>query len=443
MSCSATWRARFVPTKRSARGPVGPRRAHEGRRFVRDRAPARSGAPRLRRGRVLRHAGRAAAARARRGAGAALARRRRGAAARVAGAALRLGLAAPRSRRRALAPPDPQTEVPPPTLLDEPDPTAAAHAAAEGASSTTSLTEFPEMFPPVPLLSELQPASFSRVLSTVRVLRLPHGAAVIREGEPGNAFFFVACRPRARVRHRRARPRRPSSRGSARARCSARWRCVAAQPRSASVGCVGEADVLEVGRQRAARRRPTSCGQLAEALDRFTRERLLSNLMATSPLFRPFTAAAAGRSGAQVHRPRRVAGHRRHPRGRGGPRAVRRPVGRARGAQGRRAVRADRWRPCATGDVLRRDVAAPRQPATATVRAGRPATVLFLAREYFERLLAALPEMRAFFETLTEERLATIDNRERGPAHRGRRAGPYLRRILYRRRPRRLRMRIY
>jgi len=44
-------------------------------------------------------------------------------------------------------------------------------------------------------------------------------------------------------------------------------------------------------------------------------------------------------------------------------------------------------------------------PATATVRAGRPSTVLFLAREYFERLIAALPEMRAFFETLTEERL--------------------------------------
>jgi hypothetical protein len=31
--------------------------------------------------------------------------------------------------------------------------------------------------------------------------------------------------------------------------------------------------------------------------------------------------------------------------------------------------------------------------------------VLFLAREYFERLIGALPEIRAFFENLTEERL--------------------------------------
>jgi len=39
------------------------------------------------------------------------------------------------------------------------------------------------------------------------------------------------------------------------------------------------------------------------------------------------------------------------------------------------------------------------------VRAARPSTVLFLAREYFERLTAALPELRTFFEDLTEERL--------------------------------------
>ena len=39
------------------------------------------------------------------------------------------------------------------------------------------------------------------------------------------------------------------------------------------------------------------------------------------------------------------------------------------------------------------------------MRAARPSTVLFLAREYFDRLISALPEMRQFFESLTEERL--------------------------------------
>ncbi len=61
------------------------------------------------------------------------------------------------------------------------------------------------------------------------------------------------------------------------------------------------------------------------------------------------------------------------------------------------------------GDVFGEIALVRGTPATATVRAGRPTTVLFLAREYFERLLAALPEMRAFFETLTEERLRDAD----------------------------------
>jgi CRP-like cAMP-binding protein len=47
-------------------------------------------------------------------------------------------------------------------------------------------------------------------------------------------------------------------------------------------------------------------------------------------------------------------------------------------------------------------------PATATVRAATRAAVLFLAREYFGRLTAALPEMRAFFENLSEDRLRAM-----------------------------------
>jgi len=44
------------------------------------------------------------------------------------------------------------------------------------------------------------------------------------------------------------------------------------------------------------------------------------------------------------------------------------------------------------------------QATTATVRAARQSTVLFLAREYFQRLIEALPEIRSYFETLSERR---------------------------------------
>ena len=62
---------------------------------------------------------------------------------------------------------------------------------------------------------------------------------------------------------------------------------VTEQPRTASVQVVGEADLLEVDRAAVAR----LCAEvpvLAERLDRFARERLLKNLLATSPLFKPF-----------------------------------------------------------------------------------------------------------------------------------------------------------
>src|SRR6185295_13404798 len=62
---------------------------------------------------------------------------------------------------------------------------------------------------------------------------------------------------------------------------------LSAQPRSASVSCLSEVDVLEVGRQALAAL-ADELGPVAEALHGFTRERLLGNLMATNALFKPF-----------------------------------------------------------------------------------------------------------------------------------------------------------
>jgi CRP-like cAMP-binding protein len=45
---------------------------------------------------------------------------------------------------------------------------------------------------------------------------------------------------------------------------------------------------------------------------------------------------------------------------------------------------------------------------TATVVAARPATVLFLGREYVERIVAAVPEIKSYLEALAEDR--EIDN---------------------------------
>ena len=57
------------------------------------------------------------------------------------------------------------------------------------------------------------------------------------------------------------------------------------------------------------------------------------------------------------------------------------------------------------------------QPTTATVTAARSSTILFLARDYFQRLVEALPTIRQYFVELaqrrdTETRLAVGQDEE-------------------------------
>jgi CRP-like cAMP-binding protein len=299
-----------------------------------------------------------------------------------------------------LSPPDPDLDLPPPDLADS-DVAGAAQAAADTAASTTDLDGLPQLFPAVPLLSELTAESFARVLGEIKVRRLPHGTPVVREGEPGYALYLVAS-GQVRVfssalgnQNELARLGEGSVFGE--------LALVAAQPRTASVEVVGEADLLELGAE-AMRATAGELKQLAEALNRFTRDRLLRNLLASSPLFRPFSPQQ------RIDLARRFTGHDIAP----GTDVIREgDIGRGlfvvlagelevlKGEEPFETTVAT----LRSGDVFGEIALVRGTPASATVRAARPGTVLFLAREYFDRLLTALPEMRAFFETLTEERL--------------------------------------
>jgi CRP-like cAMP-binding protein len=301
-----------------------------------------------------------------------------------------------------LSPPDPDSEVKPPDLGAATDPTAAAVAAANAAASTTDLSGFPELFPPVPLLSDLTAESFARLLKEVRVRRLPHGAPVIKEGEPGDAFYLVAS-GQVQVFNTDALGRTTELAKLSEGAIFGELALVAAQPRLASVSVVKEADLLEMG-VGALKAAASELGQLAEALNRFTRDRLLRNLLATSALFRPFSPQQ------RVDLARRFTGHdvgpgtdiiREGDVGRGLYVVLSGEVEVLKGEEPFETTLAT-LRP---GDVFGEIALVRGVPATATVCAARQSTVLFLAREYFDRLLAALPELRAFFETLTEERL--------------------------------------
>ena len=289
----------------------------------------------------------------------------------------------------------------------QPAPPDAVELALQRAEqAATSFEDFPETVHPIPLLSSLSEAALRRVLGTLVLRRLPADAFVIREGEPGNSFFFVAG-GKLRVFATDGLGRQTELAQLGEHAVFGEMALLSAQPRSASVGCLTEVDLLEVGRQSLASL-ADELGPVAEALHGFTRERLLGNLMATSPLFKPFNRMQ------QRDLLRRFTSHDVAPN----------TVVINEGEEGRGlfvvlAGELDVSRRAAdgttvplgglpTGAVFGEMSLVRNARTTATVVAQRPSTVLFLAAEYVSRIVSAVPEIKSYLEALAEDR--AIDN---------------------------------
>lgn len=294
------------------------------------------------------------------------------------------------------------TEIAAPDLHAAPPADLAEQAAARALGATAAFDEWPEALHPIPLLSQLSEAAFRRVLGTLVVRRLPDRAPVIREGEPGESFFLIATGA-VRVFDIDGEGRRKDLATLHENAIFGEMALLSARPRSASVDVVGEADLLEVTRASLA----TLAGELeqvAAALTAFTRDRLINNLMATNPLFRPFS---------QPQRRdllRRFTAHDVAP---GTP--IIRQGDEGRGLfvvlSGEVEVSASDALGVATplatlraGEVFGEMSLVRGGPTTATVTAASQGTVLFLAREYVDRIVAGIPEIRGYLEALAEDR---------------------------------------
>jgi CRP-like cAMP-binding protein len=306
--------------------------------------------------------------------------------------------------RISLPPENIQIEVPD-VRLAAPE-NAAATAIARAEHATDNFKEFPESLHPVPLLSTMSEAAFRRVLGTLLLRRLPVGSLVIREGEPGNSFFFVAG-GELNVFATDGLGRQTQLAKLGENAVFGEMALLSAQPRTATVGCLSEVDLLEVGRQSLA----TLADELplvAEALHGFTRERLLGNLMATSPLFRPFSRMQ------QRDLLRRFTSHDVSPgtvvinegeEGRGLFVVLAGDMDVSRRTADGSSVPLGTLK---TGDVFGEMSIIRNARTTATVTAQRNATVLFLARESVSRIVAGVPEIKSYLEALAEDR--DIDN---------------------------------
>jgi cAMP-dependent protein kinase regulator len=277
----------------------------------------------------------------------------------------------------------------------------ARAAEAVGADLTRAGQNYPDMLSPIPLLSELGREDFAAVLQTVTLVRRRAGETVLRQGEPGESFFMVA-RGDLEVVREGAGGLMTSLATLHEGALFGEMALWARTPRSAFVRTTSACDLLEfhVDALGAASR---GAGTISRALDKFTRERLVNNLMSTAPLFRPLDRTQ------QLDLVRRFVGH-----------EIAAQTDLIREGEPGRGLYVvlhggvDVWKrdgdhklllaTLGAGDVFGEMSLLQGAPATATVTASQRSTVLFLAREYVERLMASVPQMREYLETLGDER---------------------------------------
>ena len=282
---------------------------------------------------------------------------------------------------------------------------AIAHNAASSAGRLDGV-KFPDSLPRISLLSALPAEGFVRVVRDAKLVRLRDGAFVFREGEAGHSLFLVADGQLRVVKGQNQELGRMSEGG-----VFGELALLTDAPRTASVQTVEEADLFELQRE-ALDAMAASVPGVGDALTRFKRERLLQNVMHTSPLFAPFTPEQrhellARFKGLEVD-PETVI-IRQGERGRGLYVVAVGEFEVVREQDGLDVALATVGSGGLLGEIaLLRD-----RPATATVTAKKKSTLLFLEGELFRRLVAAVDELRAYFDKLAQSRLKDVEILER------------------------------
>ncbi|MBT8492040.1 MAG: cyclic nucleotide-binding domain-containing protein, partial [Deltaproteobacteria bacterium] len=225
----------------------------------------------------------------------------------------------------------------------------------------------------------------------------------IKEGEPGQSFFFLAGGA--------VRVFDTDSMGATRELATlgpgaifGEMALLSAKPRSASVSAIAETDLLEATRESLAAL-ADELPAVATALHKFTYERMLQNLMGRSPLFAPFNKTQ------QRELLRRFTSHDAAPgtdiihEGDPGTGLFVVLSGEVEVSKSADFGDVTTLATLRSGDVFG-EMSLLRKAATttATVTAATQATVLFLSREYVDRMVENIPAIRDYLSNLAEDR---------------------------------------
>lgn len=283
-----------------------------------------------------------------------------------------------------------------PLPVTEP-PTAEAEVVVEAEAA-------PEELPQIPLFSDLPKNAFIQLLEEMHMRSALPGEGIIHEGAVDDSMFIIS--------HGRVKITKTSETGSEMVLAHlsdgaffGEMALLSESPRSASVIAEEETLLFEVSRQ-VLDKVVKSFPSVRHILMRFYRQRLLSNLMATSAIFKPLDAGQR-KSLIEKFKSREVPANEKileeGQKGDGLYMLLSGKVEVSKKADGKRQVLAH----LKEGDVFGEMSLLSNNPVSANIKTLKKSIVLKLPRRTFSEIVSTHPQLLAHISELSDERTKT------------------------------------
>jgi len=260
-----------------------------------------------------------------------------------------------------------------------------------------------EHVPPVPFLSELVPEAFNVLAQSATVKSYSRGEIIVSEGQPGRAVYMLGRGTVGVVRNLEAQESTLLAELGPGA-FFGEVALVADQPRTASVVARTAVDLVIIERE-SVQELIKSSPEAADALLRFTRNRLLQNIMNTNPLFTAFPREERHQLLSKFEAHELEPQTRIIREGEDGLGLYLILAGEVQVSKTLDNGEARHLATLHTGDTFGEISLVIKCRTTATATTLNKSTILFLPREYFWALLDAVPDIKARFQELAQRRL--------------------------------------
>lgn len=266
------------------------------------------------------------------------------------------------------------------------------------------LAPVPSTLPVIPLFSDLSREDFVAVLQGAAEVRaFNDGEAIVREDEIGNAMYAIVQGKVAVVRQVDGQPPKKVA-AMNEGDLFGEMALVSSSPRLATIVAEGDTVVMEFARSSLdsiIAKHPT----VGEAIQRFYRQRLMENLLRSSPLLRPLSDQDKLKIAHSFNSMTFKGGEVLLKQGEKGDAFYMLLRGHCDVFHTAKDGKEHSYPALREGDAFGEISALLQQPATASVRAAGPVVALQLPAEKFRELLLANPEVKPLVMQLVNERL--------------------------------------